>query len=518
MSKNEFLKRYQTQFEVKGDYINGAFTIPNDRNGEIVVKSPADLSDEIGRVPYSFRSIEDAVSAARIAWKNWKAKSVSERAEYLKKYQIALKKRELEICEMISREVGKPLWESKTEHGAMLGKIDITIDESMKSVSDYEIPGILENTLGACRYRPHGVMAVIGPFNFPGHLANGHIIPALLTGNTVIFKPSEKSPMVGQIMAECFNEAGIPAGVFQLVQGEKEIGRRLCVHEGISGILFTGSYEVGTRIKQDTLQQHWKILALEMGGKNPVILWPDEKGELNLDQALFEILIGAFLTTGQRCSATSRVIVHEKWIDAFLSKFHERSKAFKIGHPTDQPFMGPLIDSSSVDRYMKFQGIASREGAEIVMRGKALELPVQGHYVTPSICWVKDSSLATAKKSVYQQTELFGPNVAVISASDLDQAIALANVTQYGLSTSVFTPSEQVYRHCYEELEFGLINWNKTTVGASSRLPFGGLKKSGNHFPTAVLATQYCAYPIASLEVKSPSAPNPKAFTGLEWA
>lgn len=517
MSKSDFLKRYQSRVEFKGDYISGTFLIPKDRNGEICIKSPADLSDEVAKISYSFKSIEDAVTAARIAWKPWKALSVAVRAQYLKKYQDALKRRETEICEMISREVGKPLWESKTEHGAMIAKVDITINESMKWVSDFEIPGILENTLGTCRFRPHGVMAVIGPFNFPGHLANGHIVPALLTGNTVIFKPSEKSPLVGQIMAECFHEAGIPAGVFQLVQGEREVGRRLCVHEGISGILFTGSYEVGTRIKQDTLQQHWKILALEMGGKNPVIIWPDEKGNLNLEQALFETLTGAFLTAGQRCSATSRVIIHEKWIDAFLSKFHERSKAFKIGHPTDQPFMGPLIDSSSVDRYMKFQGIASREGAEMIMRGKALELPVQGHYVTPSICWVKDASIAAAKKSVYQQTELFGPNVAVLASNDLDHAISLANVTQYGLSTSVFTPSESIYRHCYEELEFGLINWNKTTVGASSRLPFGGLKKSGNHFPTAVMATQYCAYPIASLEVAEPSAPNPKAYSGLEW-
>jgi succinylglutamic semialdehyde dehydrogenase len=316
-------------------------------------------------------------------------------------------------------------------------------------------------------------------------------------------------------MAECLHESGIPAGVFNLVQGEREVGRRLCVHEGVHGILFTGSYEVGTRIRQDTLQQHWKLLALEMGGKNPAIVWEDA----NLDVALFETLTGAFLTSGQRCSATSRIIVHRSVLDQFVSRFHERAKAFSIGHPYENPFMGPLIDSSSMDRYMKFLGIANREGCEIIMRGKALDLPVQGHYVAPSICLTKDSSIENARKSIYQQTELFAPNVGIIPVDDLDEAIAQANVTQYGLVTSVFSQSREVYEKCWDGLEMGLVNWNKSTVGASSRLPFGGLKKSGNHFPTAVTATSYCAVPVASLEVAEPqfSPENAAKMSGLNW-
>src|SRR3954466_11485620 len=194
----------------------------------------------------------------------------------------------------------------------------------------------MENTLGATRYKALGVMAVIGPFNFPGHLPNGHIVPALMTGNTVVFKPSEKTPMVGQLMAECFQEAGLPAGVFNLIQGEREVGRRLCVHEGIDGVLFTGSYEVGTRIKQDTLQQHWKLLALEMGGKNSAIVWSDA----DLDVAIHETLVGCYLTAGQRCSRARRILVHKAVLPQFLERFHARAKAFKIGHPSDNPFMG----------------------------------------------------------------------------------------------------------------------------------------------------------------------------------
>lgn len=415
------------------------------------------------------------------------------------------------MVEAIAREVGKPVWESKTELTAMTNKVDVTIGDSLKLIQDYELPQIMDNTLGVCRHRPLGVMAVIGPFNFPGHLPNGHIVPALLTGNTVIFKPSEKAPLVGQLMAECFHEAGFPPGVFNMVQGEKEVGRRLCVHDRVDGVLFTGSYEVGTRIKQDTLQQHWKLLALEMGGKNPAIVWEDA----NLDVALHETLVGAFLTAGQRCSATSRIIVHNRILEPFVEKFHARAKAFSIGHPLDNPFMGPLVEQGSVDRYMKFLGIAQREGCEIIMRGKALEIGVQGNYVTPSICVVKNATLDSSRRSVYQQTELFAPNVAILGVNSIEEAIAQANCTQYGLVTSVFTQNRKIYDQCLDDLAMGLVNWNKSTVGASSRLPFGGLKKSGNHFPTAVSASLYCTTPVASLEVAEPKPVAP--LPGLNW-
>lgn len=505
--------KYRFHFVAQGDYVSGQFRRPSDPNGEWISKSPADFSDEMGKFQYAYSSVNEAVDSAKRAFSGWRRKAVGERAELLRKYQAALKKREEELTEAIAREVGKPLWEAKTELSAMLNKVDITLGESMKLVADYEIAQIMENTQGSCRYRPLGVMAVIGPFNFPGHLPNGHIVPALITGNTVVFKPSEKASLIGQIMAQCFHEAGFPAGVFNLLQGEKEVGRRLCVHEGVDGILFTGSYEVGTRIKQDTLQQNWKLLALEMGGKNPAIVWEDA----DLDIAVHETLVGAFVTAGQRCSATSRIIVHEKILDRFLSRFHERAKAFSIGHPLENPFMGPLIEQGSVDRYMKFIGIAGREGGELVMRGKSLELGSRGNYVAPSICYFKDSSVDGARKSIFQQTELFAPGVAIMGSSNLQHATELANATQYGLVASVFCRDKQVYEKLWDGLEMGLINWNKSTVGASSRLPFGGLKKSGNHFPTAVTATQYCTAPVASLEVAEPKPVNTGAYPGLNW-
>lgn len=227
-------------------------------------------------------------------------------------------------------------------------------------------------------------------------------------------------------------------------------------------------------------------------------------------------MVGAFITAGQRCSATSRIIVEQKILDEFVTRFHARSKEFSIGHPLDNPFMGPLVEQGAVDRYMKFLGIANREGCEIVMRGKLLEIQKRGNYVTPSICLVKDATLEGTRKSIYQQTELFAPNVAILGVKSIEEAIAQANATQYGLVASVFTQSREVYGTCWDGLQMGLVNWNKTTIGASSKLPFGGLKKSGNHFPTALTATLYCTYPVASLEVSEPQGVS-QVLPGLNW-
>lgn len=502
-------------FTVRGNFIQGEFVRPTDPNGEWVSRSPADFTDELGRFQYSYASVDEAVNSARGAFKAWRVLSNNERCSFLKKYQTAMKRREEELSEAIAREVGKPLWEAQSEVASLINMIDVILAEGLKYVTDVEITNIQKGTTGYCRYRPMGVMAVIGPFNCPGTLPHAHLIPALMMGNTVVFKPSEKAPIVGQLFAECFQEAGFPAGVFNLLQGEKETGRRLCVHEGINGILFTGSYETGTRIKQDTLQQHWKLLALEMGGKNPAIIWNDAK----LDVAIYETLIGAFLSAGQRCNSTSRVIVHRRLLDEFVTQFHERAKAFSIGHPLDQPFMGPLIDQGSVDRYMKFLGIASREGCELVMRGKALELPTRGNFVTPSICLAKEMTVDQTKKSIFQQTELFGPNISVIGVDDIEEAVEQANATQYGLVASVFTQNKEVYEKFWDGLEMGLIYWNKSTINSSMRLPFGGLKKSGNYFPTGVMATSYCTVPISSLETSEPILPTDisKKSLGINW-
>ena len=503
---------YRYNYPVKGNYIDGQYKTCADPNGEWTSRSPADFADELGKFQYSYCAIDESVMAARKAFMPWRRKKISERAEFLRKFKVAIQKRADEFTEIIAREVGRPAWEAKEELLALEVKIDVTLEEGMRLVEKLEIPQVIEGVLGASRRKPIGVTAVIGPYDFPAAQPCGHIVPALLAGNTVIFKPSEKAPLIGQLIADCFNEAELPPGVFNLLQGEKETGRRLCAHEGIDAILFTGSYEVGTRIKQDTLQQHWKLVLLQMGGKNPAIIWEDA----DLELALKDALVGGFISAGQRCTSMSRIIIHHSHAEAFVERLHERAKAFVIGHPLDNPFMGPLIDAGSVDRYMKFQGIAVREGCEPVMRGKTLELGKQGNYVAPSICLVKATSLEATKKSVYQQTEIFGPNIAIIPVRTLEEAIAQANATQYGLAAAVYTKSRTIYEKCWEELQAGLINWNRPTITASARLPYGGLKKSGNHFATAVFSTLNSTYPVASLEDAERSVSS-ESFPGLNW-
>jgi succinylglutamic semialdehyde dehydrogenase len=374
----------------------------------------------------------------------------------------------------------------------MIAKIDVTLNEGLKLVEEKVIDKASGAVPGFLRFKPRGVMAVIGPFNFPGHLPNGHIIPALLTGNTVVFKPSELTPGVGQVMAQIFEQVKFPQGVFNMIQGTGEVGKRLAMNEYVEGVLFTGSYETGFRIKQDTLPHFWKITALEMGGKNAAIVWDD----CDVKKAVYENIMGAFITSGQRCSATSRIIVRRSVADQFINLFHNAAKKVSINYAFENPFMGPLINSAAVDKYLRFQGIAKREGCEQIMRGKVLELDRDGYYVTPSINIVTKPD----PSSIYQKSELFGPNVAIYLVEEIADAIKIVNQSSYGLALSVFSSDREVYQYCFDRSRVGIVNFNRSTVGASSKLPFGGMGKSGNNQPTGTFAIYSCTYPVACLE------------------
>ena len=491
-----------------GDFIAGDFIKITKGDEVFSVKSPADFKDKMDDVHVKYDHVDKAVESASKAFKTWSKLELSERKEYiLRLSEIFLSKKE-DFAEMISRETGKPLWETRGEAAGLCGKIKITLEHSLKLVADEKIEGALPKVDGLIRHRPKGVMSVIGPFNFPAHLPNGHIIPALITGNTVVFKPSDKTPYTGQLMAECYKEAGFPEGVFNLVQGQVETGKRLVSHRNIQGVLFTGSYDVGLKIKQDTIAQYWKTLALEMGGKNTSLIWKDAE----MDKAVYESLMGGFLSAGQRCSCTSILFVHEDVYDKFLEKFYAAAKKIKIGHwKTEGHFMGPLISEESVEKYIRFQQIAVREGAECIMRGKKLELEHEGNYVSPSIYAMKEYSA----DSVYLTQEIFGPNVAVIKVNDFDKTLDHINSSHFGLVSSIFTKDKELYKKAYQELNVGLLNWNRTTNGASSRLPFGGTKKSGNDRASAHHAVYYCTTPVASLEDYS-SYDDVKLPPGLE--
>lgn len=497
----------------KGNFLNGEFCEPSDIEDSILSISPADREDCLGEFPTSVASVELAVLQAHDAFKVWKRTSFSERASYLRKYQEVIRSRADEMAEALAREVGKPLWEAKTEINAMVGKVDVTLNEGMADISETKIENVLPGTEGLCRYRPLGVLAVIGPFNFPAHLPNGHIVPALAAGNTVIFKPSEKTPLTGQLLAECVAAAGFPKGVFSMVQGARAIAKRLVEHEAVAGVLFTGSYDVGLAIKRATIEQPGKLLALEMGGKNGAIICDDA----NLELALYETICGAFMTTGQRCSATSRIFVDERIFSQFCDRFAAIAKKLDIGHPLDNPFMGPLIDQASFERVQGYGEQLIGDGFDVVQMPTPLDKGKKGFYL--QACVAQAKKVFTAKdlrQSKTQTEEVFGPAVTIFPFKELQTAIDCVNATDFGLVASVFTKDREVFENCWHELETGLVNWNKPTIGAASKLPFGGLKKSGNHFPTALHAGRYVTAPITSL--CAPGIENPEIkIPGIHW-
>jgi succinylglutamic semialdehyde dehydrogenase len=490
----------------RGNYIDGAFRMPSPAEGVIRDTNPGDPNDVIGEFPWRIDAVDEAVAAARRAFRPWAGLRLDDRAALLRRYAEALKKNKERIAQAISREMGKVLWEARQEVDLMVNKVAITLDDAMPLVKEERPPGVP----GAIRYYPRGVLAVIGPFNFPGHLPNGHIVPALATGNTVVFKAASHNPGVAQLMAECVEEAGFPPGVFNVVQIPGRHGDRLVAHPDIDGVLFTGSTEIGMRIARICLEQHWKVSALEMGGKDPAIVLDDAP----FDVALYEVLTGAFLTSGQRCTATSRVILERGIADRFAARLAEATRKLRAGlQHRDDTFMGPLADVPSAEAFEKWQAIAAEEGAETLVAGGAMREPpiAGGAYVRPSVHRVH----RVDPSSRYQREELFAPDTCLYTVDSLDEAIALADDTEYGLAASIFTANKESFLQAARRIRAGVINWNKGTVGASSKLPFGGLKKSGNGHPAALWSVLYCTYPVATLEDESPSLP-PKLYPGVE--
>jgi succinylglutamic semialdehyde dehydrogenase len=486
-------------FEVRGSYVDGAFTLPSDPDGAIRSANPGDPSDVVGEFPWRADVIDEAVGAAKKAFPAWSRTPFEERAACLRRYAEAVQKNADRLAEAISREMGKALWEAKTEAKAVAAKVPITLEEGMKLVREVQPEGVK----GKIRHLPRGVMAVIGPFNFPAHLPNGHLVPALATGNTVVFKPSSATPGVGQVMAECIDAAGFPPGVFNLVTVPGRASDRLVAHEDVDGVLFTGSTDVGMHIEKITLEQPWKITALEMGGKNPALVLDDAPFE----QAIYEVLTGAFLTTGQRCTATSRVICQKGIADRFAARLAEVTRNLEVGEQRGDVFMGPLVSRKAAEEFDAWQRTARDEGAEVLVEGglwtEGAPHP-DGAYVRPSVHRVATPD----PQSRYQREELFAPDTCLYTVDSLEEAIALAEDTEYGLACSVFTEDENAYHEVLRGVRAGVINWNRSTVGASSKLPFGGLKASGNGHPAALFSVYYCTYPVASLENDKPFDPD----------
>src|SRR5258706_157583 len=428
------------------------------------------------------------VALARSSWAAWAARPLAYRIETLRRFANVVRARTDALTDLISRETGKPLWEARTEVESVIAKVDI----SVRAYAERTAQRRLDSPMGArmaLRHKPHGVLAVLGPYNFPAHLPNGHIVPALLAGNAVVFKPSEKTPAVGAFLVDCFHAGGVPDGCIRLLIGGPAEGKALAEHGDIDGLLFTGSARTGVAINQAFATRPEKTLALEMGGNNPIVVWdtPD------LHAAAVLVVQSAFTTAGQRCTAARRLIVDEKIYGPMMETLNKLIGRIIVDEPysSPAPFMGPVIDNESAN-------LLTESFLELMMRGgrpiRHLERPIEGRpFLLPAVI---DVTEIRDRPDI----ELFGPILQVIRARTFEDAIIEANNTRYGLSASLVSQNPALYDQFWANVRAGIVNWNRPTNGASSSAPFGGIGWSGNHRPSAYYAADYCAYPVVSSE------------------
>ena len=466
---------------IKGRWREGAgvrFTATNPATGAPSFEGRAASRDDVG----------EAVSAAQAAFPKWALTPLDERIALLERYRDIILRDAEPLARLIAEQTGKPFWETKTESQTVAGKVDISIRAYKERTGLRET--LTGATRGMLRHKPHGVMAVLGPYNFPAHLPNGHIVPALIAGNTVVFKPTELAPGPGAFIIRAMAEAGVPAGVVNLVQGGHDTGEALVADERIDGVLFTGGAGTGIALHRQFAGRPEKVLALELGGNNPLIWWDTD----DVDAAAWTVVQSAFWTSGQRCTCARRLIVpDDERGEHYLKTLADLTDRLIVGAPFDepQPFMGPVITAKAAAALERaFDSRVDRGGEPI----RTLSVRDEGSaFVSPGIV---DVTMAGA----LPDEEHFGPMLQVYKVKDFDAAIERANATRFGLSAGLLSDDARKWEIFLALSRAGVVNWNRQTTGASSAAPFGGIGQSGNHRPSAYYAADYCAYPVASME------------------
>ena len=429
-----------------------------------------------------------AVQAARAAFEAWAETPLEQRIAICARFRDLLKEQGEDLAHIIAQEVGKPLWEARTEVTTMANKVDISVQAYAARTG--EAAAKVADGNAVLRHRPHGVFGVFGPYNFPGHLPNGHIVPALIAGNTVVFKPSEYAPRTAVKTVQLWEQAGLPAGVINLVNGGRDTGIALGQDAGVDGVLFTGSSQTGAALHKQFGGQPGKMLALEMGGNNPLVVWDVS----DIDAAVHHAVMSAFISAGQRCTCARRLVVQDSPEgEAFIRRLVDVASRLTFGAPESdpQPFMGPVVSSAVAARLVQAQADMEAKGGKILLQMKQLD-PNAG-FVTAGIVDV------TNARGIADE-EWFGPLLQIVRVADFDSAIKVANATEFGLAAALLSNDEALWKRFAHKARAGIVNWNRPTTGAASSAPFGGVGKSGNHRPSAYYAADYCAYPVASIE------------------
>ncbi len=422
----------------------------------------------------------------------WRNVSVEERKEVLAKYADVCKKHLTALAASVRDEAGKVQSDAESEAAAVVGKVAATISafDRRRNEQSFDMGGTGGAT-ARTSYRPIGVLAVLGPFNFPCHLPNGHIVPAILAGNTVIFKPSELTPRCGELLGELWAEAGLPEGVLTILQGGREVGEALASAD-IDGLLFTGGSKAGMALHKHFADRPDKMLALELGGNNPLVVHNVQ----DTDAAINAILNSAYISSGQRCTCARRLILTSDVTRDLIDKLQSAVTALKVGMPTDDPspFMGPLINANAAKNVLDAQAQLITRGGKALVECKPLDLG--NAFISPGLIDMTDARR--------EDEEIFGPLLQLTRVDSLDDAIVEANNTRFGLAAGILCDDRADYERFARNVKAGIINWNRQLTGASGQLPFGGVGFSGNFRPSGSFAIDYCSYAVASIEEEPP--------------
>ena len=436
--------------------------------------------------------VDDAVTRAGRGWSGWAAQPLANRIELLRRFANEVRKDQDALAELIARETGKPLWDAKGEVEAVVAQVEGSVRAYADRTGQRRLDSALQGT-AALRHKPHGVMAVLSPYSAPAQIPASYIIPALIAGNAVVFKPSEKAPAVGEALVRCFHRAGISANVLQLLIGGSATGQELVSHPGVHGVLFAGSAHAGIAINRRLAANPGRLVSLDMGGNNPVVVWDTPK----IEDAATLVVQSAFASAGQRSTNARRLIVKADLYDDVVSEVKRLADRIIVGAPFDSPapFMGPVIDNAAADGLTEsFVYLLSNGGRPI----KHMVRP------QPNLPFLSPAIIDTTAMADRPDVELFGPLLQVIRVDDFDAAIAEANNTRFGLSAALIGGSPQDYNRFWANVRAGVLNWNRPTNANSPGAPLGGVGLSGNHRPGGFYAADHCAYPVASTEVEQP--------------
>ncbi len=442
----------------------------------------------------SVGDIGETVAQARYGWPGWAAQPLATRIELMRRFANEVRKDNDNLAAMISRETGKPLWEALSEVEAVVARVEIAVRGYAERCAQRKLNNGLQGVV-AVRHKPHGVMAVLSPYSQPALIPAGHVLPALIAGNCVVLKPSEKASGTAEMLVNCFHRAGVPPPVIQLLIGDRQHGLDLALRAEVDGVLFNGTVQTGIALNRKLAARPGKIIGLEMGGNNPLVVLDTPK----IEDAATVIVQSAFAGAGQRSTAARRLIVKSSMYEPVIEAVKRIADRLICGAPFDDPapYMGPVIDNGTAD------GLTESFIHLLSNGGRAIKHMVR---LRPGLPFLSPAIIDVTQVKDRPDVELFGPLLQVVQVDDLDAAIAEANHTRFGLAAGLIGGTPQEYNRFWANVRAGLVSWNRPTTSDLPAAPFGGVGLSGNHRPGAFYAADNCAYPVSSAELEQPRA------------